>query len=225
MAANMFLGLGCPRRALARDGRSRSRSPDPYRIVFRAALREDHSACTELMNRARRPLPVEVPLAIEDAPAAAHGLGQPVPAIADAPAPAHGLGQPVLALAPAPARGLGQPQQPQPEPPQPAYVYDSPGVPGFANEYGWPADRPWDHPDFRGPGGARVWASFHRSHVRRSYRSVGICIQCGYYMESSGPAPPRVAQPCLINRNSSGRSNLVRLRQGVHPRSNTDFLV
>ena len=211
MAANMFLGLGCPRRALARDGRSRS--PDPYRIVFRAALREDHSARTELMNRARRPLPVEVPLAIEDAPAAAHGLGQPVPAIADAPAPAH---------------GLGQPQQPQP--PQPAYVYDFPGVPGFANEYGWPADEPWDHPNFRlyqpaGPAGARVWASFHPSHVRRSYRSVGMCIWCGYYMETGVTAPKMVAQPCLRIRSSSGRSNLVRLRQGVHPRSNTDFLV
>ena len=138
-----------------------------------------------------------------------------------------------------------RPQQPQPPQPHPvAADTDDDSVPGvhvpqvplyvvngFANEYGWPADRPWDHPSFRlhepvGPLGPQVWQTFHGSHVKRSYRSVGMCIMCGYYVES-GPfaAPKKVVQPCQGFRTAKGRSNLVRLQKGAHPRWSNDFLL
>ena len=198
---------------------------------------------------------------VMESPASGGSECQPLLALADAPAPAHGLGQPQQLQPPQPrpvaadsddgAPGVHVPQVParpqQPQPPQPHPVAadtDDDSVPGvhvpqvplyvvngFANEYGWPADRPWDHPSFRlhepvGPLGPQVWQTFHGSHVKRSYRSVGMCIMCGYYVES-GPfaAPKKVVQPCQGFRTAKGRSNLVRLQKGAHPESNNDFLL
>ena len=69
-----------------------------------------------------------------------------------------------------------------------------------ANEFGWPANKPWDSPNFRIAGYNHP--SCHSSHTLRRYRSVDICILCGAYHELR--ASPKMASPCSGVRGPYG---------------------
>ena len=175
---------------------ARSRSPQPYRITFRQSQREDFSAAAALMNNAAAAAAAPIPLANVNNAAAAAAAPIPLASVGNAAAPM---------LANVPMRNVQR-------------IY--------ANEYGWTSDLPWDSPLFNdGPPAVgrydRLWDLIHPTHWKRSYRSVSMCILCGCYVQSH--MTNQMSSACSGDRAQSGRNNLVRLRQGVYPRSGADF--
>ena len=88
-----------------------------------------------------------------------------------------------------------------------------------ANEFGWPANKPWDSPNFRIAGYNHP--SCHSSHTLRRYRSVDICILRGAYHELR--ASPKMASPCSGVRGPYGRACILHMRKGLHPRGDSEF--